>query len=609
MFPSFFSSKVKKCDHQEHAGLYVEKLEDRQMLSSVSFDSGVVTIRGSASDDVIQLTGSADHQTFTVDVNGDPALAQTYNRIDVSEVVVFAGEGNDIVVNTLLNETRIYGQGGDDTLQGGYLDDSIFGGLGDDGLLGRNGNDLLSGQGGSDILLGVNGDDELIGSSGDDYIYGGIGNDNIRGGSGNDRLNGHDGNDVIAGNIGDDTIVGGLGNDKLGGGGGDDLINGNEGDDTINAGAGTDVVNGGRGADTIYGVSGDNTLYGNGGDDRIFGGSDIDYIYGNSGDDRLIGNDGDDQLLGHQGNDYMAGGAGNDGFNAGRGNDVMYGGAGDDGFAPFSGFDRVYGGAGTDLSLQLNSVFESRITQEGANYRVFDIRIPGENSLGLDSGTNLLNSVEEVQFFDFGPGPIEEVAFASPVERVVVQPIIVANDDGSNQAGFFGTTAQEAETVARIDRIFGQAGVDVRFLDEVQFNSTFVNVGDGQDVRPDSDLAKIITEGKDAGVISSNPSVINLFIVQNAPGEPASVISPNNPALLNANGIVLQVSDPEVPFGRQKNAEATAQAIARNLGLTPTNDAGTLMNPEILGLLNGLEVFLTDSQNNQLIDSDFSRPI
>ena len=109
---SFLRKKQRRRQRSWNQSLTIERLEDRQMLASVTFDAGVVTVIGTSGDDLIQLVGSADFQTFTVDVNGDESVFSTFNRADVSSVSVFAGNGDDTVINTLLNDTMISGQGG-----------------------------------------------------------------------------------------------------------------------------------------------------------------------------------------------------------------------------------------------------------------------------------------------------------------------------------------------------------------------------------------------------------------------------------------------------------------------------------------------------------------
>ena len=75
-------------------------------------------------------------------------------------------------------------------------------------------------------LYGDDGDDILNGNLGNDTCYGGAGNDTVRGGQGNDVLFGGDGDDYLSGDLGDDTMTGGPGADtfRAFAGGGHDVI-------------------------------------------------------------------------------------------------------------------------------------------------------------------------------------------------------------------------------------------------------------------------------------------------------------------------------------------------------------------------------------------------
>ena len=99
-----------------------QTLEPRQMLASIAtLDTGEVRVIGNATDDVIELVGNADFQTFTVRVNNNADLTESFAYSDVTKLTVFAGDGNDRVTNTLLMDTFIYGGDGNDNLEGGYL--------------------------------------------------------------------------------------------------------------------------------------------------------------------------------------------------------------------------------------------------------------------------------------------------------------------------------------------------------------------------------------------------------------------------------------------------------------------------------------------------------
>ena len=71
----------------------------------------------------------------------------------------------------------IYGEGGNDYLDGWKGDDTLYGGNGHDTLLGYDGYDKLYGGAGNDTLKGEKGPDDLYGGAGVDKLYGGAGDD------------------------------------------------------------------------------------------------------------------------------------------------------------------------------------------------------------------------------------------------------------------------------------------------------------------------------------------------------------------------------------------------------------------------------------------------
>ena len=81
-----------------------------------------------------------------------------------------------------------YGNGDDNTINGGNNDDFLYGKGGDDLLYGNFGNDLLNGGGGDDFLFGGDGDDILVGGKGNDTMEGGAGADQFKGGKGSDTV-------------------------------------------------------------------------------------------------------------------------------------------------------------------------------------------------------------------------------------------------------------------------------------------------------------------------------------------------------------------------------------------------------------------------------------
>ena len=111
-------------------------------------------------------------------------------------------------------------------------------------------------------LLGEKGNDSLDGGGGKDYLDGGSGKDTLLGGANNDWLFGEGGNDWLFGEGGNDWLFGGYNNDILDGGGGKDTLSGIKGNDTLYGGGGNDRVVGGSGNDKLYGGTGNDTLFG-----------------------------------------------------------------------------------------------------------------------------------------------------------------------------------------------------------------------------------------------------------------------------------------------------------------------------------------------------------
>jgi Ca2+-binding RTX toxin-like protein len=182
------------------------------------------------------------------------------------------------------------------------------------------------------VLGGTEANDHLIAGIGDDTLYGDGGNDRLEGGFGNDIINAGDGDDIIVDSGGDDNIKAGAGNDVVHAGPGLDLVMGNDGQDFIFlgtdmgsevfAGTGNDFIYGNKNAERILGNEGDDwietgTFDGAPGDnfDEIFAHDGIDghdVFLGDGGFDEFIGEGGDDIMVGSTGRGKMAGMSGYD---------------------------------------------------------------------------------------------------------------------------------------------------------------------------------------------------------------------------------------------------------------------------------------------------------
>lgn len=225
---------------------------------------GDLTGYGGEGSDVIVLDRS-------VDTNGSLSVLRAFGGHGNDWIVNWStAVGGDRLYGDQNNDI-IYGGYGDDMLDGGEDIDSLLGGPGNDRLYGGDGDDynITIGAGWTTFGSGfyVERQAGLYGEAGDDLLDGGAGNDYLDGGIGNDELYGGRGDDKVYGETGDDDLYGGAGNDDL---------YGNEGNDTIEGGAGNDGLVGATGDDVLSGGRGDDNLWGDLGNDRLSGGTGKD---------------------------------------------------------------------------------------------------------------------------------------------------------------------------------------------------------------------------------------------------------------------------------------------------------------------------------------------
>jgi Ca2+-binding RTX toxin-like protein len=322
----------------------------------------------------------------------------------------------------------IFGDNGNNTLDGGAGDDTVFGQGGDDLIIG--GRDSLASRDINNTIDVEDLEDQTESDDGNDALYGGGGNDIILGGQGNDMLDGGDGNDTLSGQDGIDVFRGGAGVDTVdyskespfqllvnlatnvasggtGSGdtfysienliGSDDRIDrfigtsaanhfwGRGGGDYFNGGGGNDILDGGNDGDILYGEAGDDTIIGGAGQDYLDGGSGIDTVVytGSTGgvtidlaNGTAIGGDGDGpvQIVGRgttirhdilAGFENAVGSSANDRLiGTARANDLS-GGAGDDTLTGGGGADRLNGGAGRDTADYSSATSGVRLTLAG----------------------------------------------------------------------------------------------------------------------------------------------------------------------------------------------------------------------------------------------------
>jgi len=118
-------------------------------------------VSGSTLDDVIVVDGANGKVTVTLNGNSIGSFKPT------GRVIVLGGSGQDTISATgqISVPVMLYGEAGNDSLNGGS---------GAAILVGGDGNDQLISDGGADLLLGGDGQDNLNGGKGEDILIGGI---------------------------------------------------------------------------------------------------------------------------------------------------------------------------------------------------------------------------------------------------------------------------------------------------------------------------------------------------------------------------------------------------------------------------------------------------
>ncbi len=377
-----------------------------------------VTVNGTNSDDVVQVTGAAG----SVAVVGLPALVS----------ISHAEAGDQLLIKTL---------GGNDTVNAATLPADVMkltidAGAGDDTVIGSQGADVLIGGDGNDVIFGARGDDlALMGAGNDTFVWNpGDGNDVVEGQDGLDVLdfNGSNINEMIdisangerarlSRDIASITMdlndvetiklhmFGGADSITVGDMTGTDVktvdldlaatLGGSQGDgqaDTVivnasNSGDQVTVASDAGGNITVHGLAADVLLH------HVDGDSDQLFINGLGGDDVINASALDAgqvklTINGGLGNDVMIGSAGDDMIVGGDGLDVALMGAGNDTFVwnPGDDNDTVEGQAGTD-TLVFNGSNISEIINIFAN---------GERAMLTRDVANIVMDLNDVETID-----------------------------------------------------------------------------------------------------------------------------------------------------------------------------------------------------------------
>ena len=271
-----------------------------------------------ARDKVIEQ--GAGYDTVTASINY--VLPERVERLYLTGTANLRGSGNEF-------DNRLYGNEGNNILDGLGGRDEMYGGKGDDIFVVDNTGDRVyenAGEGvdrvrasasftlGSNVeILELTGTDDIDGNGNalDNTLTGNTGDNVLDGLAGADRMTGDRGDDTyVVDNAGDvvvelanggtDTIRTTLASYVLG----DTLENlflwGSSRDSTARDGTGNaaaNTIDGSNGANTIAGLGGDDRLFGNGGDDVLNGGEGGDLLDGGTGNDTMTGGTGDDRYV------------------------------------------------------------------------------------------------------------------------------------------------------------------------------------------------------------------------------------------------------------------------------------------------------------------------
>ncbi|QRF68047.1 beta strand repeat-containing protein [Ponticoccus alexandrii] len=259
----------------------------------------------------------ADEGTDLVYADVDFALGDHVENLTLTGTADIDGTGN-VLRNT------IYGNTGDNILDGGGDYDRMYGLAGDDTYMFDHTSDRAteSEDAGHDLVISSVSvslsnhieDLRLIGS--DDLHGSGNALDNrIEGNAGNNELDGSDGADTLVGGAGDDSYFVDNAGDRI-------EERQNNGYDRVTSSIATwtlaanlESLNFSNYSDALSGT-------GNASDNLITGRNENDTLAGSGGDDTLEGAGGNDSLIGGQGDDSLDGGSGADTMVGGDGNDT-----------------------------------------------------------------------------------------------------------------------------------------------------------------------------------------------------------------------------------------------------------------------------------------------
>ena len=147
-----------------------------------TLEKGLLTVEGTNAADRIALGLQAGQPgILQVDFGDDGSAEFSFDRTQIAEIVVEAGNGGDAV--RIDESNGVFADTIPTTIDGGNGNDRLVGGSGAGTLIGGNGDDALFGGNGNETLLGGNGKDSIDGNRGNDVAFLGNGDGHVRLGS------------------------------------------------------------------------------------------------------------------------------------------------------------------------------------------------------------------------------------------------------------------------------------------------------------------------------------------------------------------------------------------------------------------------------------------
>ena len=386
---------------------------------------------------------------------------------------LFGGLGNDNLSASATSSysNRLFGEQGNDTLDGGTGDDLLLGGSGDDRLLGGNDEDTLEGGSGNDIVEGGENSDLLHGGSGSDtFVVQPIINYSTYDSIGDFEL-AYDKLDVRALGISDiDTIR------RLANGDQSETLlvvgaSGYEAQTTLlgtalaSLGAANVVLSGATTADAKA-LSGYGDLFGGLGNDTLSASASSSYsnrLFGEQGNDTLDGGAGDDLLVGGSENDRMLGGGDNDTLEGGSGTDTLDGGEDSDSLNGGVDQDVFVVQARSDGNV-LDQITDFNLAQDKLDVRALGISdLDTLRRLASGNGQSILTALDNYYSVEtrLAGTTIASLTSANVVlSSSTAANVLTLSGYGDLFGGLGGDTLSASTSSSYNNRLFGEQGND-----------------------------------------------------------------------------------------------------------------------------------------------------